>query len=80
MLSEELRAFIRHDMPEEGKESDANMNKLLAELQKLGPEYGNPAMRRARFRTVIAYKDKKGELHTFEGVLEGHIACRKAAI
>lgn len=62
----------------EGKESDANMNKLLAELQKLGPEYGNPAMRRARFRTVIAYKDKKGELHTFEGVLEGHIACRKS--
>ena len=27
---------------------------------------------------VIAYKDKKGELHTFEGVLEGHIACRKS--
>lgn len=30
--------------------------------------------RRARFRTVVAFVDERGDVHTFEGVCEGRIA------
>lgn len=62
----------------EDKRSEANMEKLLSELQNLGPEYMTVARRKARFRTVIAYKDGNGRLYTFEGILNGHIACKKS--
>lgn len=62
----------------EDKRSEANMEKLLYELQNLGPEYMTVARRKARFRTVIAYKDGNGRLYTFEGILNGHIACKKS--
>lgn len=62
----------------EQKESGANMDKLLAELEKKGAGYLSPELRRARFKTVIAYRESNGELHLFEGVLEGHIALQKS--
>lgn len=53
----------------EAKDPNANMAKVLDELQdKNGRE--------ARFKTVIAYI-KNGELHTFEGVVNGTIAKEK---
>mgnify|MGYP003175426929 FL=1 len=57
----------------EGHDSEANMRKLLHELE--GKEN-----RRAQFRTVIALieqKDGKPEAHTFEGKIEGHISDEK---
>ena len=50
-----------------------NMNKLLAELAKLGPS----APRTARFRSVVTLIIG-GEKHFFEGVMEGCIALQKA--
>ena len=52
---------------------DDNMNKLLAELAKLGPS----APRTARFRSVVTLI-LNGEKHFFEGVMEGRIALQKA--
>lgn len=49
----------------EERDPQANMAKLLNEL--VGKQRG------ARFRTVLALIDEKGE-HTFEGVVEGTIA------
>jgi len=57
----------------EGHDSEANMRKLLHELE--GKEN-----RRAQFRTVIALieqKDGKPVEHTFEGKIEGHISNEK---
>lgn len=62
----------------EDKRSEANMEKLLSELRNLGSEHMVPAGRRARFRTVIAYRDGSGRLYTFEGILNGYIACKKS--
>ena len=53
----------------EAKDSGANMDKLLRELQALGPS----ASRRARFRTVITLV-KDGCLYQFEGEMKGSIA------
>ena len=53
----------------EAKDSGANMDKLLRELQALGPG----ASRRARFRTVITLV-KDGCLYQFEGEMKGSIA------
>ncbi len=53
----------------EAKNSGANMDKLLRELQALGPG----ASRRARFRTVITLV-KDGCLYQFEGEMKGSIA------
>lgn len=52
---------------------DDNMNKLLAELAKLGPSVS----RKARFRSVVTLIIG-GEKHFFEGVMEGRIALQKA--
>ena len=57
----------------EAHDSNANMEKLLAELDKLGPG----ASRRARFRTVVTLF-YKGEKYLFEGSMEGSIAHAKA--
>lgn len=62
----------------ESKEPQANMDKLLGELAKLGEEYSRLEMRSARFKTVIALRTGSGTLHTFEGVLEGYIALKKS--
>lgn len=45
----------------------ANRQKLLAELST----FDQPHV--ARFRTVIAYIDSKGEEHLFEGIVKGRI-------
>jgi len=49
----------------EGHDSEANMSKLLYEL-------GENNNRKARFRTVIALIEK-GELHQFDGIVNGEI-------
>ncbi len=48
-----------------------NMEKLLRNL-------GNAENRRAHFRTVIAFIDERGEVHLFEGRVEGQITTRPA--
>lgn len=60
----------RYAGPDKG--SDANMEKLLAELSAVEARVGNIS-RTARFRTVVALI-MNGELKTFEGVMEGEIA------
>lgn len=57
----------------DGHDNEANMDKLLRELEKLGPD----ASRRARFSTVITLF-YKGEKYFFEGRMEGSIAQSKA--
>lgn len=57
----------------EGHDNEANMAKLLAELQKLGDD----VPRTARFRTVVTLI-LNGEIHTFNGTLEGRIAKEKS--
>lgn len=57
----------------EGHDSEANMQKLLAEL-------GENNNRKARFRTVIALLEKDGEkitTHLFEGIVNGQITREK---
>lgn len=49
----------------------ANRALLLKQLE------GVASPRRARFRTVIAYIDKQGEEHLFNGVVEGEIICEE---
>lgn len=51
---------------------DDNCNKLLGELKSR-----NPASRRARFRSVMAFIDRDGVAHTAEGVIEGEIIHEK---
>ena len=63
----------RYAGPDKG--SEANMTKLLAELEKAG-ETGEIS-RKARFRTVVALI-LEGELHLFNGVLEGEIALHRS--
>lgn len=63
----------RYAGPDKG--SDANMEKLLAELEKAA-QLGKKS-RAARFRTVVALIID-GDLQIFNGVLEGEIAMRKS--
>ncbi|NLI16809.1 MAG: XTP/dITP diphosphatase [candidate division Zixibacteria bacterium] len=51
---------------------DDNCNKLLGELKSR-----NPASRRARFRTVMAFIDPDGHQHIAEGTIEGEIIHEK---
>lgn len=64
----------RYAGPDKG--SDANMAKLLQELEKVQKENPN-APRTARFRTVVALI-LDGKLHIFNGVLEGEIATERS--
>ncbi len=63
----------RYAGPDKG--SDANMEKLLAELEKAAKE--GKCSRKARFRTVVALIIE-GELQIFNGVLEGEIALNRS--
>lgn len=54
-----------------GHDSEANMDKLLAELIRLDD-------RRARFRTVVTLILADGQPHFFEGSCEGSIAREKS--
>lgn len=56
----------------EDKGTEANMTKLLAELEKVEQAQG-AVPRTARFKTVVALIID-GQVKTFEGVLEGEIA------
>ena len=56
-----------------GRDSDANMDKLLHELAMKGPGVS----RKARFHTWVTLI-MGGEVHCFEGVMEGWIAFEKA--
>lgn len=53
----------------EGHDSEANMKKLLSEMQ-------NKTNRKARFRTVIAFIEQ-GEIRLFEGIVNGCITEEK---
>ena len=64
----------RYAGPEKG--SEANMDKLLSELQA-AEQAGGEIYRAARFRTVVALI-LDGELHLFNGVLEGSIAKERS--
>lgn len=64
----------RYAGPEKG--SEANMTKLLAELEAAEAANGEIS-RAARFRTVVALI-LDGELHLFNGVLEGKIARKRS--
>lgn len=63
----------RYAGPDKG--SDANMEKLLAELEKAAK--AGKVSRKARFRTVVALIID-GELQIFNGVLEGEIALQRS--
>ena len=62
----------------ESKDPSANMDKLLSVLGQMEQNGEDVCGRRARFRTVVAFIDEKGELHTLEGILNGHIATSKS--
>lgn len=53
----------------EQHDTEANTDKLLSELKE-------KKSRRARFRTIIALIEK-GEVHLFEGVVDGEIATER---
>ena len=53
----------------EQHDTEANTDKLLSELKEKNS-------RRARFRTIIALIEK-GEVHLFEGVVDGEIATER---
>lgn len=53
----------------EGHDSEANMKKLLTEMQ-------NKTNRKARFRTVIAFIEQ-GKVRLFEGIVKGCITNEK---
>lgn len=76
-----------------GHDSNANMNKLLAELIRIEDRGKNPpdplgrcaptamregANRRARFHTVVTLILADGQPHFFEGICEGAIAREKS--
>lgn len=65
----------RYAGPDKG--SEANMEKLLAQLEAASQKNGAPVKRTARFRTVIALI-LDGNLTLFEGTCEGHIAFEKS--
>ena len=54
------------------------MDKLLSVLGQMEQNGEDVCGRRARFRTVVAFIDANGELHTFEGILNGYIAASKS--
>ncbi len=56
----------------EGHDNNANMDKLLSELSKLGE-----TNRSARFKTVVSLI-LNGEEHIFEGTMEGSIATERS--
>ena len=64
----------RYAGPDKG--SEANMTKLLAEMEAAETDKGEVA-RTARFRTVVALI-LDGQLHLFNGVLEGSIARERS--
>lgn len=64
----------RYAGPDKG--SEANMTKLLAELEAATAK-GGEISRKARFRTVVALI-LEGEMHLFNGVLEGEIALHRS--
>ena len=59
----------------EGRDFNANMDKLLSELERVGAM--EPSQRRARFHSVVTLV-LGGQKYFFEGVLEGWIAFEKA--
>ena len=63
----------RYAGPDKG--SEANMTKLLAELEAAAKS--GETSRKARFRTVVALI-LEGEMHLFNGVLEGEIALQRS--
>lgn len=63
----------RYAGPDKG--SEANMTKLLAELEAAAKR--GETSRKARFRTVVALI-LEGEMHLFNGVLEGEIALQRS--
>ena len=63
----------RYAGPDKG--SEANMTKLLAELEAAAKR--GETSRKARFRTVVALI-LEGEMHLFNGVLEGEIALHRS--
>ena len=63
----------RYAGPDKG--SEANMTKLLAELEAAAKR--GETSRKARFRTVVALL-LEGEMHLFNGVLEGEIALQRS--
>lgn len=63
----------RYAGPDKG--SEANMTKLLAELEAAAKR--GETSRKARFRTVVALI-LEGEMHLFNGVLEGKIALQRS--
>lgn len=63
----------RYAGPDKG--SEANMTKLLAELEAAAKR--GETSRKARFRTVVALI-LEGEMHLFNGVLEGEIAMQRS--
>ncbi len=62
----------------ESKDPSANMDKLLDVLGQMEKNGEDVCGRRARFRTVVAFIDAKGELFKFEGILNGYIAREKS--
>lgn len=58
----------------DGHDFDANIDKLLSELEKVGAN--TPEQRTARFMNVVTLIID-GEMHFFEGVVEGHIALSR---
>lgn len=66
----------------ESKDPAANMEKLLAELERLEAEAEKagraPVSRKARFRTAVAYIGADGKHSIIEGILNGTIARSKS--
>ena len=60
----------------EDKNFADNMDKLLSRLQEAGAV--SPEERGARFRCVVTLVLRGGEVHSFDGTLEGRIASAKA--
>lgn len=59
------------------KDFDDNMDKVLRELSELEAEGQAEVSRRARFRSVVTLI-LNGEVHQFEGTMEGTIAREKS--
>ena len=57
-------------------DSEANMRKLLTRLEEREAEKGATVNRKARFRTVVSLI-YHGEVHQFEGIVNGEIAREK---
>lgn len=60
----------------ESKDFNANMDKVLSELEALEEE-GVPVSRKARFRSVVTLI-LDGVVHQFEGIMDGEIAREKS--